>query len=202
MWVVFRKSDKKVIGTSARSSAQRDLNKDVALRQTVRGKLEEANLDDFDAIQVKDPQEADLFIARGRRQTVVLEEQQDGSLKPTLQKQETFLLDLRSDAKELHPVDGVPLIPADGKSAAEITIQKVDEQGRPVARAQDNDELWLRTNHGTLLDTQGNPVRALKLSRGEAAFRLQSETARRLATVQVFNAEPDLEDAAIAIEFV
>lgn len=200
MWVVFRKSDGKMIGTSAHGRVE--LPKEKAIQQSVRGLGGDEVPEDFDAIQVRDPEQVRALRSPENSGHVTITKSAEGALEPVIQRPETFLLQLLTDIKERHPVDGVATISADGKSMAEISIQKIDEQRRPVARAEDNDELWLRTDHGTLFDIQGNPVRNLNLSRGEAAFRLQSETARRLATVLVFSSNSSLEDATIAIEFV
>lgn len=200
MWVVFRKSDRKVIGTTAHSSS-RELDKEFALAEVVKWRVKDAKTEDFDAIQVRDPERVRALLSLDARQEVLLEEDPDGELLPRIRTPERFFLRVTTNAQAFHPVDGVALIPADNKSAVEISIQKVDEQDRPVARAADNDELWLRTDYGTLHDLSGNLVHKLRLSRGEAAFRLQSGASPRLAAVRIFNADFDLDDAFVRVEF-
>jgi vacuolar-type H+-ATPase subunit B/Vma2 len=63
--------------------------------------------------------------------------------------------------------------------------------------------LYLRTDYGTLRSADGvEEISSIKLKKGQAAFRLVSEKARRVATVQVFNADPNLRDGSIRIEFI
>jgi hypothetical protein len=82
-------------------------------------------------------------------------------------------------------------------------VQKVDHQGEPQQANKDNDLLYLRTNYGTLFSDDGHEeINSIKLKRGHAVFRLVSETARRVATVEVFNVDPNLTDCSIRIEFI
>ena len=100
-------------------------------------------------------------------------------------------------------VDGIPEIRADGTSFTTITVQKVDEGGKPKQANSDNDVVYLRTDYGTLFSADGKEeITSIKLRRGQAAFRLVSERARRVATVQVFNADANLQDRTIRIEFI
>lgn len=200
MWVVFRKSDKEVVGTSAHSKA--DVKKDVAIRQVVKGLVKGGAIADFDAIQVTDEAEALALFETGPEREIVIEVAEDGTSRPAVKERETFSLALQTDVTERHPVDGVALIAADGTSTATISVQKVDRLAQPVTRAEDHDELWLRTDHGTILDAGRNAIRSLSLAKGAASFQLQSETARRVATVQVLSADPNVQGAAIRIEFV
>ncbi|MCP3960744.1 MAG: helix-hairpin-helix domain-containing protein [bacterium] len=201
MWVIFRKSDKKVIGRTAHSSS-RELEKGFAITEVLSGRLKGAKAADFDAIQVRDPAEVSALQGAGFGQEVVIEQKEDGSFATGIRGTESFQLSLQTDAESFHPVDDVPLVPADGKSITEVTIQKIDDEQKPVARRQDDDQLFLRANHGTLLDTRGEAVHHVKLSRGEGAFQLRADNEARLATIRVFNGDPNLEDASIEIEFV
>lgn len=111
-------------------------------------------------------------------------------------------LTLISDAKDVHVVDGVGEIPANGESFTTITIQKLDPRSIPLQRDQDNDEIFLRTSGGTLKDAQGNQeIRSLHLVRGQAAFRLYSEAQKRVATIEALSPNPLLSNATIRIEF-
>ncbi len=118
----------------------------------------------------------------------------------------TFLefarLKLTSDAKDFHVVDGIPEIPADGSSYTTITVKKLDSQGNPLSRVKDNDEIFLRTDAGTIKDASGEQeIRSFKLKKGTGTFRLYSEERKRLATIQVISANPNLADTFIRIEF-
>jgi hypothetical protein len=123
--------------------------------------------------------------------------------KKVLEKKIQSFLQLSCDAPDFHPVDGIPEISADGESFTTITAQKIDESGEPQQGNKDNDLLYLRTDYGTLFGSDGKAeISSIKLKRGQAAFRLVSEKARRVATVQVFNADANLMDHSIRIEFI
>jgi hypothetical protein len=92
-------------------------------------------------------------------------------------------LKLASDAKDVYLVDGIGEILAVGNSYTTITIQKCDEIGNEVKESSDNDEIFMRTNAGTIKDKQGKEqIRNLKLSKGIGKFRLYSENKKRLAS--------------------
>jgi hypothetical protein len=195
MWVIFRKSDNEVVGLSADSEF--DLDKDEALQEVVRGIAGTNDPKDFDAFQVKGRDKVaqvqeKLLRGRGRAKIkkpskagedfdVAEEAEEVASLKITVAGP-------MESAVETHPVDKVPLIPGNGQSFLIITLQKVDAQGKPLARKKDNDLFWLRTDHGRLrtIDRETD-VRSIQLSSGVASFVLNSEPAKRLATVQIFN---------------
>lgn len=200
MWVVFRKSDKEVVATSAH--ARKDRPKQVAIREAVGGRVKRGPVGNFDAVQVRDDAEARAILRSFHSGGVVIAATKDGSLKPEVRSPEAFRLIVETDVSERHPVDGIPLIPADGTSAATVQVKKIHRDGKAAGRRQDNDELWLRTDQGELVDDRGEPVRSLRLARGQASFRLRSGNARRLATVQVLSADPNVDDAALRIEFV
>ncbi len=199
MWLIFQKSDGKVVGASADSAI--DLEKEQALAEIAGGFTGAGAIEDYDAVQVTDRSRGfSLLQALGRGELVV-RAAKSGALEIVEERPELSALRLSTDATEFHPVDNVPLIPGDGASFLTIQIQKVNEAGKPLERKKDNDELWLRTDHGTLRDEKGKDIRSLKLSSGKAAFRLVSEPARRVATVHVFNANPQLGDTLIRAEF-
>jgi len=100
-------------------------------------------------------------------------------------------------------VDGTAEIPADGKSFTTITVQKVDESWQPQTSRSDNDLLYLRTDNGILQSEDGaEEINSIKLKKGQAAFRLVSDKAKRVASIQAFNADPNLSDSGIQIEFI
>jgi len=200
MWVIYRKTDQKVVGMSAHS--ERDLDKQFALEEVVKGLVNAGLPNDYDSIQVTDRTQAMSFMM-ARPDRLALEKGPDGDLQISIVKPKNSFLKLTSDAPDVHPVDGVPEIPADGKSFTTITVQKVDERWQPQADRTDNDQLYLRTDHGTLQSADGaEEIRSVKLKKGKTAFRLVSETAKRVATVQVFNADLNLWDSSIRIEFI
>ena len=200
MWVIYRKSDQKVVGMSAQSEVE--LDKQFALEEVVKGLVNSGPPGDFDAIQVTDRTQALTFMT-AQRDRLVLEKGPGGQLRLSIVEPKVSSLLLSSDAPDVHPVDGVPEIPADGSSFTRITVQKVDERGQPQTDRTDTDLLYLRTDHGTLRSADGaEEISSIKLKKGQSVFRLVSEKARRLATVQVFNADHSLHDGSIRIEFI
>lgn len=200
MWIVYRKKDRKVVGMSALS--EHDLEKQVALAEVVRGLVERASEDKYDALQVRAPDEALALIAAPLAH-VVIGEGAKGKLQATVETPRISSLRLSCDARDVHPVDGIPEIPADGAAFTTITVQKVDERGEPQRSRSDNDELHLRTTAGTLMGADGKEgVTSLKLKQGQAVFRLLSEKARRVATVTAFSGDSGLQDGSIRVEFI
>jgi hypothetical protein len=200
MWVIYRKSNRKIVSMSSHS--ERDLDKQDALEEAAKGLANFHSLSDMNAIQVTDHAQA-MAIMTARRDHLVLEEDPDGNLQISIVEPKVSFLNLTSDAPDLHPVDGMPEIAADGASFTTITVQKVDEGWQPRSDRSDNDELYLRTDHGTLQNANGSEeIRSIKLKKGKATFRLVSETAKRVATIQVFNADQNLRDGGIRIEFI
>jgi hypothetical protein len=114
---------------------------------------------------------------------------------------EAAALRLSADAPDVHPVDGVPEIAADGKSFTTVTVQKVGADGAPLRRRTDTDEVFVRTTGGALRDGRGRPVRSVRLSGGKATFRLVSEAVGRVVTVEAV-AQAPLVGATLRVEFV
>jgi len=200
MWIVFQKSDQKVVGTTPDSEL--DPSKEVALGEVVGRLVDPGDPAEYDALQIAE--RGRLFaiadaIAFGR---AFVRPGKSGALEVVDEKPETYRLVATTDAKESHPVDGAALIPGDGESFVTIQIAKVDERGKALERKKDADTFWLRTDHGTLRDDKGEQeIRSLKLASGKAVFRLYSEKAKRLATVHIFNADQYLRDTAVRVEF-
>ena len=110
---------------------------------------------------------------------------------------------LTSDAPDRHVVDGIGEIPADGSSFCKISVEKMDFDGMALTGAEHQDELFLRTTGGVLMDERGKQrIRSLTLRSGRAAFRLLSEQNPKVVTVSVLSREPHLATAEIQIEFV
>jgi len=200
MWIVYQKKDRKVAGMSA--VCDPDLEKSTALDEVVNGLVNGGAMKNYDAVQVADFAEG-MKIISAPVHHVVVSENSKGRMHVAIEAPQMWALLLRSDAPDVHPVDGVPEIEADGSSFTTITVQKVSERGEPQKSKNDNDELYLRTTAGTLRSADGKEeITALKLKQGQAAFRLVSEKARRVATVTVFNIDRYLHDASIRIEFI
>jgi hypothetical protein len=112
-------------------------------------------------------------------------------------------LALTSDAPDRHVVDGIGEVAADGASYCTITIQKMDLSGVAVSGSEHNDELFLRTTGGFIMDDQGGQcIRSLNLRSGRAAFRLVSESSPKVVTVTAFSRDPFVSKAEIQTEFV
>ena len=199
MWVVFRRNKHKIVGFTADSAV--DLDKEASLKEVVNGLVKPGEISEYDAIQVTDREKAVEYMEAFPDKLVV-----KGPLtKPKLviRDPETFSLYLTTDAKDVHPVDGIPEITADGQSFATITIQKIDDRYKPQRGAKGNDQIYLRTNHGILRDAEGtNDINSIKLNDGKAVFRLVSEKVKRVATVQMLNTNPNLPDTSFRIEFI
>jgi hypothetical protein len=124
------------------------------------------------------------------------------SLLEQLQQGLPAQLYLTSDAPDHHIVDGVGEIPADGTSFCTITVETVTLDGTPLT-GQAQDEVFLRTTGGVLLDAAGeNRIRSVTLKSGRAAFRLVAEASPKVVTVSAFGQGPALLKAEIQIEFV
>jgi hypothetical protein len=209
MWVIFRKSDNEVIGLSADSEI--DLDKDAALQEVVRGLAGSTDPNDYDAFQVKGRDKvaqvkAQLFQPHGRAKVQPAKGGTDLEVVQDSEFESGTIL-VTTDATQLHPVDNVPLIPGDGTSFLVVTLQKVDDQGKPLTRkTKDKDVIWLRINHGTLRpdveEAELQPeIRSVTLVAGTAKFRIYSENAKRLATVQMLTANPELRFGGVQVEF-
>jgi hypothetical protein len=113
-----------------------------------------------------------------------------------------LVLRLSSDAPDRHVVDGIGEVPADGESAATITIEKLDAAGEPLTRRRDRDEVFLRSTGGAIMAADKDErVRSVKLKSGRATFRLVSEPSPRLVTVSALG-KGSLAPVEIQLEFV
>lgn len=199
MWVVYKKAELRIIGLTA--DCDKDLDKETALKEVVEGSIEPGEVSEYDAIQVTDKKKAYEYIEVFPDKLVLT----GTTLKPKLaiREPEVFSLFITTDAPDKHPVDGIPEIPADGSSSALITIQKIDERFKPQRGTKDNDQLYLRTDHGIIRDAEGNEdINNIRLSKGKARIRLFSEKVMRVATLQIISGNPDLRDNTIRIEFI
>ena len=200
MWVIYHKKDRKIVGLSA--DCEPDLERDYALEEVVKGLVTAEAVNKYDAVQVSDRAQAYAIITAPREQ-LVLRETPKGKLYVAIEEPKMSFLLLSCDAPTVHPVNGIPAILADGESFTIITAQKIDDRSEPQQGNKDNDLLYLRTDYGTLFSADGKEeIGSIKLKKGQSAFRLVSEKVRRVATVQVFNADSNLMDRSIRIEFI
>lgn len=217
MWVVFRKSDKQVVGSSVDAGV--DLTKEDALNGVVEGLIDRLEPSEYDAVEVNDPVGLAVLARALSRGTAKVKELTEGKLDVADESPEGSFLTVTTNATQFHPVDRVPLIPADGTSFLVITLQKVSLQGTPLTRQTiDNEVIWLRTICGSLRedttapagggkqeisDTEGpREIRSVTLASGTARFRLYSETAKRLATVEMLSANHEMRLGGLRVEFI
>lgn len=201
MWAIFRKSD----GTIVTLSADTEVDKEKALKEAVQGLTGSKNVNDYDAVQVKDREKIRSVARSVGRGSVKVKTGAGGKLDVEDESPDSASLVITTNAQQFHPVDNVPLIPADGSSFLVVTLQKVNEQGQPLSRSSaDNDVVWLRIDHGTLRDDSEIPqsIRSVTLAKGTARFRVYSEAARRLATVQMLPANRELQAGGLQVEFI
>jgi hypothetical protein len=218
MWVIFQKSDRKVVGLSA--DVDTDPDKDKALQEVVKGLAGSPDASLFDAFQVKERGKGHQLAQSISRGLVTVDDAKGGggALVVTDNEPDVTVLLVTTNAKDFHPVDKVPLLTGDGQSFLVVTVQKTDDQGKALTRkTKDNDTIWLRTTNGTLredLPSQGAPrsgaaaadvpareIRSIQLTAGTATFRIYSENARRLATVTLLPTDPSQRGAVVQVEF-
>jgi hypothetical protein len=204
MWIVFQKSDHQVIGSTADSD--QDPEKAAAIDEVVRNLAKPPAAATLDAIQVKDRSKAqELLHGIGRGRVTIVES--GGKLDVLSKAPDTSILIASAETKDVHPVDKIPLIPGDGKSFLRITVAKTDSQGAArTSKTDDTDLLWLRTTNGSLRedtasDSLPQEIRSIRLAAGTATFRLYSEPAKRLATVQILCQGQSPSDTMLRVEF-
>lgn len=199
MWVIYHKASQAIVGVTA--DAEPDADRQAAIEEVVAGLRGSKDEQEYDAVQVTDRAKAARYMAAFPSRLAVVN--RDGGMRLSIRDPETFRLHATTDAPDVHPVDGMAEIPADGTSSALISVQKIDERGKPARNAGDNDRIYLRTDHGVLRDRDGKQdINEIVLAQGAAQFRLFSEPAKRVATVRMFNADRKLSDAALRIEFI
>src|SRR5262249_45696342 len=136
MWVIYHKKDRQVVGMSA--DCEVDLDRDYVLEEVVRGLVDAEASNKYDALQITDRAQAAAIITTPLDQ-LVLHETSKGKLQIAIEEPKISFLQLSCDAPDVHPVDGVPEIAADGESFTTITVRKVDHQGGPQQANKDND---------------------------------------------------------------
>jgi hypothetical protein len=199
MWVVYHKAERKIVGLTANTDI--DLDKETALAEIVHGLIDRRDLTEYDAVQVKDRQQATDYMANFPNKLALTETA--AGLRVVIREPEVFSLYLTCDAPDKHPIDGIPAIAADGKSYTTISIQKIDERYKIQRGPQHTDLLYLRTNYGIIRNAGGNKdISSIKLKNGAAKFRLLSEPVKRVATVQIMSAKRDMPDTFMRVEFI
>lgn len=199
MWVVFKSNERKIVGFTA--DCEIDVDKKTALKEVISGLIKPKEASEYDAIQIVDRKKALEYMEAFPEKLAF----KGPRTKPQLviRDPESFSLYITTDAKDMHPVDGIPEITADGKSYATITIQKIDDRYKPQLGAKGNDQIYLRTNHGILRNAEGtNDISSIPLHDGKAVFKLVSEKMKRVATVQMLNKNNKLPDTSFRIEFI
>lgn len=212
MWVVYRKEDKAIVGTTP--AGGQEIDKKAAIEMIVNGLASAGSIDQFDALQVKDQEKALKVLDSMMNRTAKVAENRGLLDVVDDDSTDVFLSVTVEGAQGNHPVDQVPLLQANPSSFVTIKLQKLDARGKPLTRKTvDKDVLWLRTDYGFLRADSGaggtttSPgmmppdVRSVTLGSGTASFRLYAETVQRLATVQILSTNASL-NAAVQVEFV
>src|SRR5262245_41449869 len=89
----------------------------------------------------------------GKIESVTTESfRQDPALFGQLRQDTPALLMLTSDAPDRHVVDGVGEVVADGTSYCTIAVQKMGRNGVAVSGSEHEDELFLRSTGGVIMD--------------------------------------------------
>lgn len=198
MWIVFKKKELSVAGLTPHTEV--GLTKKAAIKEIVDGLLDPGKLSDYDAIEFNDEEKA-LEILHAFPGKLFLKGDAKNP-KVTIREPESFSLRIHIDAPDKHPVDGIHEIPADGKSSARITVRKVDERLKVQKSTRDNDEIFLRTNFGTLRDADGKGISSIKLKEGRGTFYICSEKVRRVATIELLSKDSKLQDTMVRVEFI
>ena len=128
---------------------------------------------------------------------------QEPSLFEPFRQGTPAFLTLTSDAPDRHVVDGIGEIVADGASYCTIAVQKMGLNGVAVSGSEHQDELFVRTTGGSIMDEKGaQRIRSLTLQSGRAAFRLVSEPSPKIVSVSVLSRDLLVSKAEMQIEFV
>lgn len=116
----------------------------------------------------------------------------DGEIKETKQEEPNAFVDpfigrellVETDAPDVHVIDGIGEIPADGKSHCTISLTLIDQEEREV---DDDLDVFLRTTGGTLKSsaTDEKAIRQLKLNKGKGTFVMVADETPRVITVSI-----------------
>ncbi len=199
MWVVYNKSNLKIIGLTSRFGT--DSDKQTAIAEITKGTIKSGDQVEYDAIQVVDEKKTELYYNAFPNKLKI--DNSTSELKLVIRDQEYFAIFVKVDAPDKHPVDGIPEIPADGVSYTVIILQKIDERKRLQTSENDNNLLYLRTDHGTIQDFTGkDAINSVNLVNGEAKIRLVSSQEKRVATIEILCKEPGIRGRTTRVEFI
>jgi hypothetical protein len=199
MWVVYHTPTREIVGLTPNTDL--DVEKDRAINETVDGLMKKLPVQEYDAVLVQEKDKAADFMAAFPEKLVLNEG--EGGLRLVIREPERFRLHVICDSPDRHPVDRIATIPGDGKSYTTITIQKIDERSVPQRGEAQNDTLYLRTTYGTLRDIESDTeIGSIQLRNGGARMRLLSEPIKRMATVQIMSADPNLPSVDFRVAFV
>lgn len=172
-------------------------------------RLREKDVESYNAILITDNQKAHQLLNAGTFNWELIKDATgkvcDVGIKKIdiTNKITPAALHITSDAKDLHLIDGIGEIPADGTSFCTITLKKVDAEGKTVSKKVPDEQLIIRTTGGLVKDAKGKkPIRFLTLTRGEATFRLYSETIPRFVTITVFSTIKYVRPGKLSLEFI
>src|SRR5262245_1189801 len=127
MWIIYQSKSLAIVGLTGHGP--RELSRDKALRGVLAAQPG-AVISQYGALLIEDDERvAEIVAAYPDR--VSLEEGPDEPRILIREKRE-FHLAIEIDAPDVHPVDGIPEITADGKATALVTLQKVDAERKPV----------------------------------------------------------------------
>ncbi|HEX5719866.1 MAG TPA: hypothetical protein VF179_27170 [Thermoanaerobaculia bacterium] len=209
MWLIYRKSDKEIMGSTVAGDVK--IAKEEALKQVVDGLVGQPDISEFDAIELSDGAAQEAFrrpLIGGQTRLV---DRGDGTLTVGDSSAETAEILVTTNAQDFHPVDGVPLLPGDGESFLVVTLEKVresDDASRISAGGEEKEQedvIWLRPSHGSIredTDERSVEIRSIRLEGGTARFRFYSDPAKRLASVQMLSANPNLQLDSLQVEFI
>jgi len=219
MWVVFRISDRQVMGSTVDAGVQ--LTKKEAIAEIVGGLEGTPLISEFDAIEVNEREEQETLLQSGMGRAKVTNSI-DGSLRLDANVVKEASVQVTTNAANFHPVDGVPLLAGDGQSFLVVTLTKLVSSGEDtsligggenVARAAapiggedklPDEVIWLRPSHGSIRadNETRTEIRSVTLVNGTARFRFYSDAAKRLASVQMLSSNPNLQLGGLQVEFI
>jgi hypothetical protein len=210
MWVVYRISDRQVVGSTVDAGVK--LFKDQALKDVVDGLIGQPDIKEFDAIEVNDSERLDSVIRSVGEEQARLTDRGDGTLQVEDSAARAATIRVTTNATNFHPVDGVPLLSGDGESFLVVTLEKVSETDDDTSRVsaggeekEQDDVIWLRPSHGSIredTDERSVEIRSIRLEGGTARFRFYSDPVKRLANVQMLSANPNLQLGGLQVEFI
>lgn len=198
MWIIYDKSTDDIVGLNGDGAGE--MSKEDALEEVVNGLVKKKEMSAYDAFPITDTKEIESLTATPFQQVKVKKSR--GKITGFFMESRQAQLIAESDAPDVHVLDGIGEIPANGTSFCTITVRKTSMEGESLSSAKDNDIVYLRSDGGSIKDVNDNQIRQISLKNGTASFRLYSETNRRVITVSIMTQDNDVLDTRIAIECV